>query len=177
MDRRRGRARRGSSAARCSSRAWLRLGALEALLVMGGFFLVLLSAGWSPGDPTGAGTPLHHAYLQATTMTWAGIVACQMGAAFAVRTSHASLRTVGVFSNPHLLRGVAFAIDLRGGDHLPAAASVDLPHRARSVPASCSCSRASRCIVWGSDELWRWRARRRGRVPVPHPEPASVGAS
>ncbi len=29
------------------SRAWLRLGALEALLVMGGYFLVLLTAGWS----------------------------------------------------------------------------------------------------------------------------------
>ena len=39
------------------SRAWLRLGALEALLVMSGYFLVLLAAGWSPGDPTGAGTP------------------------------------------------------------------------------------------------------------------------
>jgi magnesium-transporting ATPase (P-type) len=35
------------------SRAWLRLGVLEAVLVMGGFFLVLLTAGWSPGDPTG----------------------------------------------------------------------------------------------------------------------------
>ena len=53
------------------ARAWLRLGVLEALLVIGGYFLVLLAAGWSPGDPTGAGTP-HHAYLQATTMTWAG---------------------------------------------------------------------------------------------------------
>lgn len=82
------------------ARAWLRLGTLEALLVMGGFFFVLLSAGWSPNDPTGVGTPLREAYLRATTMTWAGIVACQMGVAFAMRTSHASLREVGVFSNP-----------------------------------------------------------------------------
>ena len=37
---------------------------LEAVLVLGGFFWVLLRAGWSPGDPTGAGTPLHHAYLR-----------------------------------------------------------------------------------------------------------------
>ena len=29
-------------------------------------------AGWHPGDPVGAGHPLHHAYLQATTMTFAG---------------------------------------------------------------------------------------------------------
>ena len=108
------------------SRAWLRLGVLEALLVMGGYFLVLLSAGWSPDDATGTGTPLHHAYLQATTMTWAGIVACQMGAAFAVRTSRASLREVGVFSNPHLLRGIGL--------------------RPRcSPPRSSTCRRCSRC--------------------------------
>ena len=33
------------------------------------------SAGWSPGDPTGEGDPLHHAYQQATTMTFLGMVA------------------------------------------------------------------------------------------------------
>jgi hypothetical protein len=38
------------------ARAWLRLGALEALLVIG-FFLVMLTAGWSPGDgPAGDGS-------------------------------------------------------------------------------------------------------------------------
>ena len=31
-------------------RAWLWLGLLEAALVAGGFFFVLLRAGWSPGD-------------------------------------------------------------------------------------------------------------------------------
>jgi hypothetical protein len=30
------------------TRAWLRLGAMEALLVTGGCFLVLLAGGWSP---------------------------------------------------------------------------------------------------------------------------------
>ena len=159
------------------SRAWLRLGALEVLLVMGGYFLVLLSAGWSPGDPTGAGTPLHHTYLQATTMTWAGIVACQApGAAFAVRTSRSALREVGVFSNPHLLRGVAFAL-------MFAAAIIYLLllqsifHTAALGPRELIVLTCFPVLVWGSDELWRWRARRRGRVPVPHPEPASVGAS
>jgi calcium-translocating P-type ATPase len=80
------------------ARAWLRLGAVEALLVTAGFFLVMLAAGWSLGEPTGTGTPLHQTYLEATTMTWAGIVACQIGAAFAVRTSRASLRQVGILS-------------------------------------------------------------------------------
>jgi len=158
------------------SRAWLRLGVLEALLVTGGYFLVLLTAGWSPNDPTGAGTPLHHAYLQATTMTWAGIVACQMGAAFAVRTSRASLRQVGVFSNPHLLRGVAFAL-------LFAAAIIYLPplqsifHTAALGPRELIVLACFPVIVWGSDELWRWRARRQSRIPVGHPEPAAAGAS
>ncbi len=45
------------------TRAWLWLGLLESALVLGGFFLVLGAAGWSPGDPTGAGTPLHDDYL------------------------------------------------------------------------------------------------------------------
>ncbi len=158
------------------SRAWLRLGALEALLIMGGYFLVLLTAGWSWGDPTGAETPLHHAYLQATTMTWARIVACQMGAAFAVRTSRASLREGGVFSNPHLLRGVAFAV-------LFAAAIIYLPsrrsifHTAALGPRELLVLACFPVIVWGSDELWRWRVRRRGRVPVRNREPAPVGAS
>ncbi len=43
------------------TRAWLWLGLLEAALVVGGFFFVLLRAGWSPGDATGAGAPLHEA--------------------------------------------------------------------------------------------------------------------
>jgi magnesium-transporting ATPase (P-type) len=158
------------------SRAWLRLGALEAVLVTGGYFLVLLAAGWSPGDATGAGTPLHHAYLQATTMTWAGIVACQMGAAFAVRTSRASLRQIGVFSNPHLLRGVAFAL-------LFAAAIIYLPplqsifHTAGLGPGELTVLACFPVIVWGSDELWRWRQRRLGPATECHPQPAAAGAS
>ena len=67
-------------------------------------------AGWSPGDAIGKGTPLHPAYLQATTMTFLGIVACQVGTAFAARTERASLREVGVFSNPLLLWGIAFEL-------------------------------------------------------------------
>ena len=141
------------------ARAWLRLGAVEALLVMAGFFLVLLTSGWSPGDATGPGTPLHHAYLQATTMTWAGIVACQMGAAFAARTSHASLRQVRVLSNRYLLRGVAFAIAFAAAIiYVPPLQSV---FQTAALPAPDLLMLA--CfpfVVWGSDELWRWRRRR-----------------
>ena len=74
------------------TRAWLWLGLLEAVLVVGGFFFVLLRAGWSPGDPTGDARRCTGSYLAATTMTFAGIIACQVGTAFAARTNRASLR-------------------------------------------------------------------------------------
>lgn len=91
-------------------RAWVFLGLLSAALVMSGYFFVLTRAGWHQGAEVGAGSPLHHAYLQATTMTFLGIVACQLGTAFAARTEHASLRHVGVTSNPLLLWGLLFEI-------------------------------------------------------------------
>ena len=58
---------------------------------MAGFLGSLLAARWRPGDPVGEGAPLHDAYVQATTMTFLGIVACQVGTAFAARTERASL--------------------------------------------------------------------------------------
>ena len=82
------------------ARAWGFLGLISASLVLAGFFLTLRHAGWHPGAPTGPGSPLHDAYLQATTVTWLGIVACQVGTAFAVRTDHASLRAVGCSATP-----------------------------------------------------------------------------
>ena len=92
------------------ARAWGFLGLISATLVMTGFFLTLRHAGWHPGAATGPGSPLNHAYRQATTVAWLGIVACQIGTAFAVRTDHASLRSVGVFTNRFLLGGIAFAL-------------------------------------------------------------------
>jgi hypothetical protein len=56
--------------AHLATRLWL--GLLEAALVTAGFFWVLTRAGWSPGDAVFAGSPLHHAHLQATTMTSPG---------------------------------------------------------------------------------------------------------
>jgi len=144
------------------SRAWLRLGLLEAVLVMGGFFFVLLWAGWSPGEATGPGSSLHEPYLRATTMVWAGIVACQMGAAFAVRTNRASLREIGIFSNRYLLRGVAFALVF-------AAAIIYLPPlqaifqtRALGI-GELTILAVFPFLVWGSDELYRALVRYRER--------------
>jgi calcium-translocating P-type ATPase len=149
-------------------RAWLWLGLLEAALVVGGFFFVLLRAGWSPGDATGAGAPLHHAYLMATTMTFAGITACQVGTAFASRTTRASLREIGVFSNPLLLGGIAFEL-------LFAAALIYLPpvqsifHTAALGLPELALLVCFPVIVWGSDELRRAWLRRHDQTPTGAP--------
>ncbi len=146
-------------------RAWLFLGLLVALLSLGGFFLVLGGAGWHPGDATGAGTPLHHAYLQATTMTFLGMIAGQIGTAFAVRTQRASLRSIGAFSNPYLLLGIAAEL-------LVAAIVVYAPPLQSLLATAGPPSKdlllllAFPVIVWGSDELRRYLLRRREHTPA-----------
>lgn len=145
-------------------RAWAQLGLVSAALVMAAFFYVLWRAGWHPGDPTGPGHPLHHAYLTATTATFAGLVTCQVGTAFAARTDHASLHEVGLTSNPLLLGGIVFELvftaaliyvpvlqDLFGTAALP----IDVLAIIAVFPF----------IVWGTDELRRWAVRRHAAPP------------
>jgi magnesium-transporting ATPase (P-type) len=141
------------------ARAWLFLGLIAAALQMGAFFYVLLRAGWSPGDPVGQGDPLHHAYRQATTMTFLSIVAAQVGTAFAARTERASLRSIGVFSNRLLLWGIAFELALTAAliyfpplQTLLGTASLPLTDLLIVLPFPF--------IVWGADELRRWLLRR-----------------
>ena len=92
------------------ARAWGFLGLISATLIMTGFYLTLRHGGWHPGAATGPGSPLNHVYRQATTVAWLGIVTCQIGTAFAVRTDHASLRSIGVFSNRFLLGAIGIAL-------------------------------------------------------------------
>jgi calcium-translocating P-type ATPase len=157
-------------------RAWVFLGLIEAALVLGGFFYVLLRAGWSPGDAVAGGSPLHGAYLEATTMTFVGIVACQIGTAVAARTEHASLRAVGFFTNHLLLWGIATEIGF-------AAALVYVPPfqqlfgTAPLGPAELAILAAFPVIVWGADELRRANARRtQPRAPVPRTAPGGAPA-
>ena len=141
-------------------RAWVFLGLIEAALVVSGYFLVLFRGGWTWGAPTAAGTPLHDTYLQATTMTFAGIVACQIGTALAARTQRAALRDVGFFTNPLLLWGILSEIAF-------VAAVVLLPPLQQlfgtrplaitDVALLC----AFPVVVWGADEIRRARIRRR----------------
>ncbi len=142
------------------TRAWLWLGLLEAALVTGGFLWVLLRAGWRPGDATGSGSPLHGAYLQATTMTFAGITACQVGTAFAARTSRASLRAIGVFSNPLLLWGIAAELAFAAAVVYAAPLQALLGTRALTGTDLLALA-AFPVLVWGSDELRRAWLRRR----------------
>ncbi len=141
-------------------RAWGFLGVIAAGLVMAAYFLTLLHAGWRPGAAVGAGTPLHHAYQQATTTVWLGIVACQIGSAFAVRTDHASLRTVGVLTNRPLLAGIGVSL-------LFAALLIYVPAlhpvfgTAALGPLQLATVAPFPFLVWGADELRRARRRRR----------------
>jgi calcium-translocating P-type ATPase len=145
-------------------RAWIFLGLIEAALVLAGFFLVLAGAGWSPGDDTSPGSPLHEDYLRATTMTFVGIVACQVGTAVAARTERASLRSVGLFTNPMLLWGIAFEVVFCAAIvYLPllqdvfGTAPLGVPELALLATFPV--------VVWGADE-WR-RAHLRGATGKP----------
>jgi magnesium-transporting ATPase (P-type) len=145
-------------------RAWGYMGGISAALVMGGFFFVLLRGGWHPGDAVDAGTPLHDAYLQATTMTFAGIVACQIGTAFASRTTQTSLREIGLTSNPLLLWGIAFEIAFTAAlIYIPALAALFGTHPLG--PIDVALLAPFPLVVWGADELRRLALRRRARHP------------
>ena len=145
-------------------RAWLFLGLICAVLEMAGFFYVLLKGGWHPGDPTGEGAPLHHTYQQATTMTFFGMVAGQIGTAFAARTERASLRSVGVFSNRLLLWGIAFELVL-AAIFIYTPPFQSLLGTAALTPDMLLIAVPFPFIVWGADELRRWFMRRRETPP------------
>ena len=95
-------------------------------------------------------------------MTFAGIVACQIGTAVAARTERASLRSVGLFTNRLLVWGIAselvfaallvYAPPLQG---LFGTAGLGLAEIAFLLPFPL--------IVWGTDEFRRLLVRRRTR--------------
>ena len=141
-------------------RAWLFLGLIEAALVMGGFFYVLWEAGWTAGADVSIGAPLHDPYVKATTMTFAGIVACQIGTAFASRTERASLRSIGVFSNRMLLWGIASEVVFAGVIiYVPTFQPIF--HTAPLGPTELALLAPFPLIVWGADEIRRFILRRR----------------
>jgi magnesium-transporting ATPase (P-type) len=136
------------------ARSWGFMGVISAALVLAGYFVVLYRAGWHPGAATAAGSPLHHAYQQATTVAWLGIVACQVGTAIAVRTDRASLRAIGFFTNPALLVGIAVEIAFAF-----VLIYVPVMHglfgTAALSPAQLALVVPFPFVVWGADEIRR----------------------
>ncbi|VXC12102.1 cation-transporting P-type ATPase [Aeromicrobium sp. 9AM] len=141
-------------------RSWGLLGLVSAVLTSSAFLLHLKLGGWSPGDGTGPGSELHTTYLEATSITFLGIVLCQVGTAFAARTERASLRDIGVFSNRPLLWGIGFELAV-------AAAVIYAPPLQGPFGTSALSVRdvapllTFPVVVWGVDELVRARRRRR----------------
>ncbi len=85
------------------------IGPFEALAAMASFLFAYWLAGWRPWEDLADSGTL---YLEATTMTMAGIVMAQVGAAMAWRTNRLSLRGVGFFSNRLLLVGIAVEVGM-----------------------------------------------------------------
>lgn len=141
------------------TRSWLLLGGISAALVCGAFFLTLVLAGWHPGAPTGANAALHHGYQQATTATFVGIVACQLGTAWAARRDTARIRDIGAFTNPLLLAGIVFEVlftlVLVATPGLNGALGMAVP-----PPLTLAAIAVFPFIVWFSDELRRRVATR-----------------
>jgi len=91
------------------ARAYLWLGALQAVVAMAVYFFVLRQGGWQYGDALAAADPL---YLQATTACFAAIVVAQVVNVFNCRHPVVSAWRIRVASNPLLLIGIAVEIVL-----------------------------------------------------------------
>jgi magnesium-transporting ATPase (P-type) len=92
-------------------------------------------------------------------MAFLGMIAGQVGTAFAVRTQRASLRSVGVLSNRYLLAGIA-------GELLLAMVFAYTPMFQQLLgttalpPTDLLLLLPYPFIVWGADELRRYLTRR-----------------
>lgn len=87
-------------------RAFGYLGALTAVLSMGLFFGYLILHGWNGGTVSGS-DPV---YLQAVTLTFAAIVAAQIGNGLSCRSEHQSLWTIGWGSNRYYWGSVVIEV-------------------------------------------------------------------
>lgn len=83
------------------------LGPLESLFALTGYLLAFRMAGIVGSMALPSHGPIYRA---ATTMTFAGIVACQAGNALASRTRRRSVFALGIASNRALLYGIAASL-------------------------------------------------------------------
>ncbi len=160
-------------------RAWLFLGVICAALQMAGFFYVLGGAGWSPGDPTGAG---HSAAPRLSAGDHHDLPGDGDGPdRNRIRRAHGTrLAEVhrSVLKSPAALGDPVRACPL-GADHL-APPLQSLLDTAALPPHMLLFTLPFPFIVWGADELRRWLLRRRGPGRSQHDDrqaPARCGRS
>ena len=152
-------------------RAYGFLGLAEAALSLCAFFWTYWLAGWRPGALMAATGPL---YRRATTMTFAGIVAAQVGNLFACRTDRESVFRAGLWSNPHVWPGIAAEVGL-----LLALVLVpplrDVFGLAPLAFAEWSMLLAFPPIMLALEEGRKWLVRRTGRHDLRREEPGLLG--
>ena len=93
------------------ARALFWYGLMESVAAMSAYFFLNWQQGW-PGAPLAQEGTL--AYRMATTMTFAAIVATQVGAVFSCRTDRASVFKIGLFSNRLVLGGIVVELCILG---------------------------------------------------------------
>ena len=93
-------------------KAFLWYGLMGSVAAMIGYFLVNVLNGWPDVPLAGLGDEADPVYIQATTMTLAGIVFAQIGQVMNCRTEKTSVFKVGLFSNRKILVGIAFEVVL-----------------------------------------------------------------
>ena len=93
-------------------KAFLWYGLMGSVAAMVGYFLVNVLNGWPVVPLAGLGDEGDPVYIQATTMTLAGIVFAQIGQVMNCRTEKTSVFKVGLFSNRKILIGIAFEVAL-----------------------------------------------------------------
>lgn len=92
-------------------KGYLFIGGIETILTTGAFFWALNKGGWYLGVNVATSSLL---YLKVTTITFAGIVACQLGNVFAMRTTTASVFETGFFKNKWIVIGALFGLLFAG---------------------------------------------------------------
>jgi magnesium-transporting ATPase (P-type) len=91
------------------TRALLWYGLIESVASMSAYFFINWLNGWPAVPLAPEGTLL---YAMATTMTFAGVVATQIGAVFGCRTDLISVFRIGLFSNRLILIGIGVELAL-----------------------------------------------------------------
>jgi calcium-translocating P-type ATPase len=152
-------------------RTFLFFGALEAALGLGAFFGFYLAQGWRPFASL---DPYEAVAREATTMTFLGIVAGQIGCLFAQRDGSLRAR-LSLVANPWILWGLLFELGLTlalvyvpGLNRIFAMAPVAWPWLA-VLPAGAT-------IFVGLDVVRRWLEERGRKREQSQPRPRSMHA-